>query len=77
MSKKKCSFPEGIEIRPDGVNPLDPCVYETLEVHKNVTVEICRCKKCGHIEVSWYRQEDTEDVEVEGVGDDDHPTAQE
>ena len=57
---KKCNFGEGVSIKPDGVNELDPCMYEVLEVHENVTVEVLRCKKCGHTEVSWYRPEDGE-----------------
>lgn len=58
---KKCSFGEGITIKPDGIHELDPCLYETIEVHRNVTVEVQRCKKCGHVELSWYRQDNTED----------------
>lgn len=54
----KCSFGDGIIIKPDGVNELDPCVYETIETHRNVTVEVLRCKKCGHVEIMWHRQED-------------------
>ena len=62
----KCAFPDGIIIRPDGVHELDPCVYETIEIHRNVTVEILRCKNCGNTEILWFRQENTED---EWVGD--------
>ena len=56
----KCEHPGGIIIKPDGVNELDPCVYEDIEKYKNVTVIISRCIYCGHIEISWVRQEDTE-----------------
>ena len=56
----KCEHPGGIIIRPDGVNELDPCVYEDVEKYKNVTVIVSRCIYCGHIEISWVRQEDTE-----------------
>ena len=59
----KCSFPDGIMIKPDGVNEIDPCVYEVIEVYKNVTVTISKCKKCGHIDVSWERQDNTETIE--------------
>lgn len=52
---KKCSFPEGVEIKPDGINELDPCIYEEIEVHHNVTVRVLQCKKCGHIEIVWER----------------------
>lgn len=56
----KCEHPGGIIIKPDGVNELDPCVYEDVEKYKNVTVIVSRCIYCGHIEISWVRQEDTE-----------------
>ena len=46
---KKCELPEGIVIKPDGINELDPCVYRTKEVYANVIVEICECVKCGHV----------------------------
>lgn len=56
----KCQHPNGIIIKPDGVNELDPCVYEDIEVYKNVTVTISRCMNCGNIEISWQRQPETE-----------------
>lgn len=56
----KCEHHGGIIIKPDGVNELDPCVYEDIEKYKNVTVIVSRCIYCGHIEISWVRQEDTE-----------------
>lgn len=62
---KKCSFPNGIVIKPDGVNILDPCVYKEIERYANVTVSVSRCKVCGHTEISWYRQEDTEELAIE------------
>ena len=61
----KCKFPEGIVIKPDGVHELDPCEYQEVERYANVTVSIRRCKKCGNIDISWFRQEDTEELEVE------------
>lgn len=63
--KHKCNF-GGVCIKPDGVNELDPCIYETIEKHRNVTVEVIRCKNCGHIEVLWERQENTEDGDESG-----------
>ena len=59
----KCSF-DGVSICPDGIHELDPCVYEDIEKYVNVTVVISRCKKCGNIEMSWIRQENTEELEV-------------
>lgn len=61
----KCSFPDGIKWLPDGVNELDPCIYEEIERYKNVTVSVRRCKVCGNIDIGWYRQEDTKELEVE------------
>lgn len=62
---KKCSFPEGVVIKPNGQDELDPCRYDVVEKYRNVTVEVLRCKVCGHTEISWYRQEDTEEVELD------------
>ena len=62
---KKCCFPAGVTIRPDGVNELDPCRYREVERYKNVTVRVLRCTRCGHTEVTWVRQEDTERLEAE------------
>ena len=56
----KCNFPGGVVLKLDSVNELDPCVYEVAEVHRNVTVEVLKCRVCGHTEISWYRQYDTE-----------------
>ena len=59
----KCSF-DDITIKPDGINELDPCIYEDIEMYANVTVIISRCKKCGHTEISWVRQDNTEEIEI-------------
>ncbi len=60
----KCCWPEGMVIKPDGVNELDPCVYEDIEMYTNVTVIVSRCKNCGNIDIRWIRQEDTEEIEI-------------
>ncbi len=65
----KCEFPDGIEIRPDGVNLLDPCVYETIEYYTNVDIEIVRCKNCGNVEVWWHRNENTEKIDLDELGE--------
>ena len=62
MSKCKCQFPDGVTIKPDGVNELDPCVYVDIEMFTNVTVIISKCKKCGHIDIGWQATDDTEHV---------------
>ena len=61
----KCTFGDGVVICPDGVNQLDPCLYEEIERYANVTVSVLRCKKCGHIELAWYRQENTEEIDLD------------
>ena len=61
----KCSYPNGMSIRPDGVHELDPCVYEPTESYANVTIEILKCKRCGHTEITWRRQSDTIQLERE------------
>ena len=59
----KCSFGD-VTIKPDGINELDSCIYEDVEMYTNVTVIISRCKKCGNVEISWIRQDNTEEVQM-------------
>lgn len=59
--KKRCRHQGGVTIKPDGVNELLPCPMEDKEIHRNVTVTVSQCSVCGHIEISWERQDDTED----------------
>ena len=66
---EKCQHPGGVIIKPDGINELDPCRYRTTEIHRNVTVLVNVCQVCGHVDLSWLRQEDTED-EFPEDGDD-------
>lgn len=61
----KCKFPEGLEIRPDGIHALDPCTYEEVGSYANVTIEILKCKHCGHVEIAWKRQPNTIQLEKE------------
>ena len=49
-----------MKIKPDGVNELDPCVYEDVEIHTNCTVIISKCTKCGNLEISWIKNEGCE-----------------
>ena len=66
MNDRRCKFPDGITaIKPDGHSELDPCEYEDIEVWRNVTVVVSRCIHCGHIEISWHKQDDTEEVDPE------------
>ena len=45
--------------------PVDPCLYKQIEAYKNVTVIISKCVRCGTIDISWKKQEDTEEIEIE------------
>lgn len=56
----KCQLPDGITIKPDGVNELDPCAYTLMEEHRNATVRVYQCPKCGSVDISWVKQDDTE-----------------
>lgn len=58
---EKCSYPEGVVIKPDGIHELDPCTYFVAEVHRNVDVYVLRCVKCGYEEIEWERTPYTED----------------
>ena len=49
----RCQWPDGVEIRPDGVHRLDPCSYDVIEEHRDVTVRVLRCRRCGHQEIEW------------------------
>ena len=54
----KCQHPDGAQVF-IGEHELDPCLYEEVEKWENVTVTILKCKRCGHIEIEWQKQEDT------------------
>lgn len=52
----------------DGTNELyevDSCRYQEIEAYKNVTIRIKKCKNCGKIEIDWYKQNDTEKIDIE------------
>ena len=61
-NKAKCKHPNGIEIKINGV-PVDPCEYEVVEIHRNVTVEVLRCRKCGKIQIEWRYDDEVEQEE--------------
>ena len=52
-------------IMPDGKNELDPCLYETDRIFTHCTVILSKCTKCGNIDVSWKRTDDTLEIEDE------------
>jgi len=53
----RCQWPDGMEIRPDGVHRLDPCTYDVIEEHQGVTVRVLRCSRCGHQEIEWEQHD--------------------
>jgi len=53
----KCSYPDGMEARIDG-HEIDPFLYEEIETIEHCTVHVLQCKKCGHIEIMWEREQD-------------------
>lgn len=59
---KKCKCKSSVTIKPDGIHTLDPCRFEVTERYANVTIEVLRCRNCGAVEISWFRQEDTVDL---------------
>ena len=62
----KCEFPDGVVMTIDGVHELaSPCVYQEIEKYSNVTISIRKCINCGNVDIVWYAQEDTEELEVE------------
>lgn len=44
---------------------FDSCIYDEIAEFRNVTVKVLKCRKCGHIEIEWIRQDDTEVVKEE------------
>lgn len=67
VSLPKCQLPDGMNIKPDGINELDPCAYETIEYYTNADVEIVKCKNCGNVEVWWHRNDNTEQIDVKDL----------
>lgn len=57
QAQPKCQHPDGIVIKPDGINELDACVYEEIESHENCTVTVLRCRKCGNIDIGWTKDD--------------------
>lgn len=38
-------------------NPGKPCLYDVVERHDGVTVEVLRCRRCGRRSIQWMRPE--------------------
>ena len=66
---EKCKFKDEngnpVTILPDGYHPLDACDYIEVARLKNVTISILQCRKCGHMEIAWERQDNTVEEEYE------------
>ena len=60
---EKCQYPKGMQMNVNGI-PIDPCVYEDCEIYQNVTVIVSKCKKCGHTEIQWKQQDNTQRIGV-------------
>lgn len=53
-----CSWPEGVEVRLDGVHETEAHEWEEAETIEGCTVQILRCKRCGAESVGWRRPQD-------------------
>ena len=60
----KCQLP--FVFKPDGIHELDPCIYQEKEKFANVTVTISECTVCGCVDISWEKQDNTEELEING-----------
>lgn len=61
----KCSHGKGVSLKLFGF-AVDACTYRNVEIHRNVTVIVSRCDKCGEITYGWQRQENTESEYLDG-----------
>ena len=50
-----CDLNGWLEFKPDGQNTVSLHDYEEVEVIENVTVQILRCKRCGHLSIGYWR----------------------
>ena len=57
----KCSMPDGLVIKPDGVNELDPCLYRRKRLYTNCT-RVSRCRNAVLYNINAYRTAATEEV---------------
>ena len=65
---KRCQHPPGVVIKPDGIHELIACRPELKEVHRNVTVYVSQCPVCGHIDLAWEAQDDSEHIILGELG---------
>lgn len=50
---------------------FEGCEYKLTEEWQNVTVEVCKCRKCGAVDITWSKQPNTACVYFEEDSDDD------
>ncbi len=43
-------------IKTADITTVEGHLYETSEIHENVTVEVLKCTKCGQTEIGWRRE---------------------
>ena len=55
----KCTWPDGVEVKIGGI-PVAPCIYTDRQRLHDVDITISECEKCGAIDISWSKNEDTE-----------------
>ena len=55
----KCTWPDGVEAKIGGI-PVAPCIYTDRQRLHDVDITISECEKCGAIDISWSKNEDTE-----------------
>lgn len=56
----KCRWGDGVDVKPDGVHSLDPCIYEEIETIEHCIVHVLQCVRCGHMEFTWEQEEGEE-----------------
>lgn len=59
QNNHKCDMGNVKLVAPNG-HEIDPCLYEVVEEHDNCHVEVLRCKYCGHVEISWRKENESE-----------------
>lgn len=50
---------------------FDGCDYVLKEVWQNVSVDVARCRKCGNVDISWHKQDNSVKVYEDELEDED------
>ena len=62
----RCQHPGGgIASVSIGGYEVDPCLYQTVEVHHNVSVCLSRCVRCGNEMITWSEHPEVFNIEEE------------